>query len=323
MLCEPAMTTRTTETPREGLITSSDLLRLQVRSDAPGIRRLVGHLLVICAGCTLYAFALDRRTPFLLQGLALVAYGFTLVTLFAAMHETVHRTAFKSRWLNDAVSWFSGLLSFYNSTFYRPYHGFHHRFTQIPGKDPELDDKKPTSFAAYVLEMSGLPWWLGKLRTYLKVAIGKTESYPFLNERNAPLVVRSVRLQCSVYIAAQALSFWLGRPYFALFWLLPVAAAQPLLRAILLAEHGGCTENDDGLSNTRTTYTVWPVRFLMWEMPYHAEHHLHPALPFFALAKAHERIGPHLSYLARRGYSGFHVSFLKNLTKRPIRERAA
>ena len=65
--------------------------------------------------------------------------------MFAAMHESVHRTAFKSRWLNNAVGWFAGLLSFYNSTFYRHYHGWHHRFTQLPGKDPELDDRKPTS----------------------------------------------------------------------------------------------------------------------------------------------------------------------------------
>jgi fatty acid desaturase len=160
------------------------------------------------------------------------------------------------------------------------------------------------------------------VRTYYKLALGQTESYPFLNDQNASLVVRSVRLQCSIYVAAQALSFWVGRPYFVLFWLLPVALAQPLLRAILLAEHGGCSQDDDGLENTRTTYTSWPVRFLMWEMPYHAEHHLYPALPFFALARAHERIGPRLRYLAH-GYLGFHVRYLKGLSKRSSPKQAA
>jgi fatty acid desaturase len=239
------------------------------------------------------------------------------------MHETVHRTAFKSRWLNDAVGWFAGLLSFYNSSFYRPYHGVHHRFTQIAGKDPELEDKKPTSVASYVLEMSGVPWWVGKLRTYVKLVLGQTQSFHFLNEQSGPLVVRSVRVQMLVYVGAQALSFWLSQPYFLLFWLAPVAAAQPLLRAILLAEHAGCSENSDGLSNTRTTYTLWPVRLLMWEMPYHAEHHLHPALPFFALARAHERIGPRLRHLARGGYLGFHAGFLRALSQGSSQEPAA
>ena len=55
-----------------------------------------------------------------------------------------------------------GLLSFYNSTFYRHYHGWHHRFTQIPGQDPELEDRKPTSLLTYVVEMSGVPWWIGQ-----------------------------------------------------------------------------------------------------------------------------------------------------------------
>ena len=322
MLCEFVTTTTTTNRVREGLIPGPELLLLQARSNAPGVRRLLGHLLAIFATGSLYALALARGESVLVEAVAMVTYGFTLVTMFAAMHETVHRTAFKSRRLNDAVSFFAGLLSFYNSSFYRPYHGFHHRFTQIPGKDPELDDKRPTSFGAYLLELSGLPWWIGKVRTYFKLARGKTESYPFLNDQNAALVVRSVRLQCSVYVAAQALSLWLGRPYFVLFWLLPVAAAQPLLRAILLAEHGGCTENDDGLSNTRTTHTVWPVRFLMWEMPYHAEHHLYPALPFFALAQAHDRVGPRLRYLAR-GYWGFNVRYIKAMSKRAMPKQAA
>ncbi len=98
----------------------------------------------------------NRVTRWSLLVLAAVL-GFTLVTMFAAMHESVHRTAFKSRWLNDGVGGSPGLLSFYNSTFYRYYHGWHHRFTQIAGRDPELEDAKPTSVASYLLELSGVP----------------------------------------------------------------------------------------------------------------------------------------------------------------------
>ena len=100
------------------------------------------------------------------------------------------------------------------------------------------------------------------------------------------------------------------------YWLLPVALAQPLLRAILLAEHTGCSDDDNALTNTRTTHTMFPIRFLMWDMPFHAEHHRYPALPFFALAAAHRNLGPRLAHVARRGYLGVHVDLLRRLMRR-------
>lgn len=290
---------------------AAGLRHLQQRSNARGLQRLAAHLAVLGAALALHALSLQRPSAWPLHVVTATAYGFTLVTLFAAMHEAVHRTAFRSQWLNDTVAWFAGLLSFYNSTFYRPYHGWHHRFTQLPGKDPELEDLKPTNFGSYLLELSGALWWVGKLQTYWTLCRGDYSAYPFLTERSGPLVVRSVRLQMLTYLAAIAGSFWLGRALFVDYWLLPVAFAQPLLRAILLAEHTGCTQDGNSLSNTRTTHTVFLVRLLMWEMPYHAEHHRYPALPFFSLAAAHTAIGPELKHVARAGYLGFHVELCK------------
>ena len=43
----------------------------------------------------------------------------------------------------------------------------------------------------------------------------------------------------------------------------------------------------NGLTNTRTTLTNAAVRLLMWNMPFHAEHHLYPSIPFHRLADAH------------------------------------
>jgi fatty acid desaturase len=311
------MTDANVELAKFSPISNDDLKRLQRRSDARGLARLAGHVGAIAGSGFLYGWSLEHAFHPVLVALLGVGLGFTLVTLFAAMHEAVHRTAFHTRWLNDGVAWFAGLLSFYNSTFYRYYHGWHHRFTQIPGRDPELDDGKPSSFGTYLLEMSGLTWWLGKFKTHVSIALGKVEGYGFLNDETTPKVVRSVRAQLGVYGVAIAISVALGEPLFVTYWLLPVALGQPLLRAILLAEHTGCSENSDPLSNTRTTYTLFAVRYLMWDMPYHAEHHRYPALPFFALAEAHTRLGPHLAHVARRGYLGVHLDFLRGLKRSP------
>ena len=297
------------EPSRSKPIAQHELRALQRRSDARGLLRFAGHLLAIAITGVLYTLALPRSLA--LSAVCALALGFTLVTMFAMMHECVHRTAFESRWLNDSLGFFAGLLSFYNSTFYRHYHRWHHLYTQLPGKDPELGDPKPTSFASYVLELSALPWWLGKLHTHFNLAAGRVDAYPFLDEHRAAASVRSVRLQLLAYGAAIGISLWLGRPYLVLYWLVPMALAQPLLRAILLAEHMGCSYDADMLSNTRTTHTLWLVRFLMWEMPYHAEHHRYPALPFFALGRAHVQLAPYLAVVERHGYSGLHLSLLK------------
>lgn len=294
--------------------------RLQSRSNSRGLLRLVVHLTAIASAGGLYTLAI-ASAPWVLTGLLAIAYGFTLVTMFAAMHEAVHRTSFRSQWLNDSVAWFAGLLSFYNSTFYRPYHGWHHRFTQLPGKDPELEDLKPTNWTSYLLELSGVLWWLGKLRTYARLALGKFESYAFLNERTGRLVVRSVRLQLLVYATAIAVSLALGHALFVTYWLAPVALAQPLLRGIVMAEHTGCTNDSNPLTNTRTTRTVWLVQLLMWEMPYHAEHHRHPALPFFVLEQVHADYGTQLRHVERAGYFGFHRALIKQFSAKASLER--
>ncbi|MEO1613431.1 MAG: fatty acid desaturase, partial [Pseudomonadota bacterium] len=57
----------------------------------------------------------------------------------------------------------------------------------------------------------------------------------------------------------------------------------PALRFYLLAEHGRCPMAADMFANTRTTLTNVVVRTLAWNMPYHTEHHVFPAVPFHKL----------------------------------------
>ncbi|MEX0588961.1 MAG: fatty acid desaturase, partial [Cyanobium sp.] len=196
---------------------------------------------------------------------------------------------------------------------YRRYHQWHHRYTHQPGLDPELEDPVPTSFVAYLLEISGWNWWSGKLSGYRLLLWGDLSSLGYLSPEAIPQVRRSVRLQCAVY-AALALASLVGANGFLLwFWLLPLAVGQPFLRVLLLAEHSGCSFSRDGTKNTRTTLTNPAVRWLMWNMPFHAEHHLYPSLPFHALPAAHRPIAPRLIH-CDRGYLAVHRQLLRNLS---------
>ena len=102
--------------------------------------------------------------------------------------------------------------------------------------------------------------------------------------------------------------------------LLVVAGAigQPLLRAILIVEHTGCSQDTNGLTNTRTTLDEWPVRLLMWNMPFHAEHHLYPSIPFYQLPHAHQHLAKKLTHLAP-SYVAANQSVVRSLRTAPPR----
>ena len=111
------------------VLDGTELQRISQRSDLRGAMQLGAHTACIAATTLLVWVAL----PFwYLLVPAMVVHGVTIVTLFAPMHECVHRTAFASRTANVIIGWIAGVLSFYNSTYYRHYHSWHHRYTQDP-----------------------------------------------------------------------------------------------------------------------------------------------------------------------------------------------
>src|SRR5579862_9091932 len=218
------------------LVGGADLARLARRSDRRGAMRLVAHALSMC-GTGLLVFVARPFWYLLIPAMAL--HGFTIVTLFAPMHECVHRTAFASRSANVTVGWLAGVLSFYNSTFYWYFHSWHHRYTQDPARDPELIFPKAGSRAAYWREISGANFWWRRALDYPLLALGLARFLPFLPAAARREVALSMSAQLLVYLAA-AISIGLGYRALLFYWFLPVVLAQPALRALLIAEHTGC-----------------------------------------------------------------------------------
>ena len=143
--------------PGRAVLDIETLRSLSRRSDLQGLLRFAIHLgLIVWTGWLTWL----AQPHWYLMIPAMILNGFTIVTMFAAMHECVHRTAFASPWLNEVFGWLAGLLSFYNFTYYRYYHTWHHRYTQDPERDPELSTPKPRNVWEYVEEISGfLFWW--------------------------------------------------------------------------------------------------------------------------------------------------------------------
>jgi fatty acid desaturase len=140
-------------------------------------------------------------------------------------------------------------------------------------------------------------------------------AYPYVTPKMADKIIFSVRAMLFTVVMAVILSvllFGWATPF--KFWIIPQLIGQPFLRAYLLAEHTGCTEDENGLTNTRTTLTNAVVRLLMWNMPYHAEHHLYPSIPFHRLADAHALLRHRLG-VVQDGYARWHAEHLRTLTR--------
>ncbi len=284
------------------------LKALCTRSDAKGLRQLMGHAVALAAT----GGAIAAAPSFLWLVPALFAHGVLLVFLFAPLHETIHRTAFESRRLNDSLAWICGAVLMLPPAYFRAFHFAHHRYTQDPVRDPELAAGKPASFAAYLVHVSGLPFWRERITTTSLHAAGKvTEAFIPKSQRAG--VVREARLLIALYAFVAGVSLATGSWAAVLYWVAPVALGQPFLRLFLLAEHTACPLVPDMLENSRTTRSNALVRWLAWNMPYHSEHHCYPALPYHALPAAHDLLAPHIAVQAT-GYLAVHRSIIARLS---------
>lgn len=295
-------------TTSDRILTAADLRGLSARSNHAGAMRLGFHLALLAGTGWLVAIA-----PGWWVLPAMAALGLVQAALFAPAHETMHNTAFASRRANAVVGWLVSCPSLLNAQFYACFHLAHHRHTQIPGEDPELATPEPTSLAEYALRILGVSFWRLRLAVLRDCWRGDLRAYPFITPQAAPRVIRSVRaMSVLMFGGALGAALLFGWQAPLLFWIGPQLLGQPVLRAYLLAEHTGCTHDRNGLTNTRTTLTWAAVRLLMWNMPFHAEHHLYPSIPFHRLPDAHAAMRARLG-VVQPGYVRWNWGFVRSL----------
>lgn len=270
------------------------------RSDGPGLRHLAGHLGAILGVGGLIAAGVPG------WWLLLPVQGVLIVFLFTLEHEATHRTPFRSVGLNDWIGRLCGVLLVLPFEWFRAFHMAHHRWTNLPGKDPELAGPKPATRAAWLWHVSGLSYWGAEARLMAALVRGRTEG-DYLPEGAKRRIVREARWMAAGYLLGALSLVW--TPVLLWVWVVPVLIGQPFLRLYLLAEHGDCPEVANMFENTRTTFTTRAVRWLAWNMPYHVEHHVWPTVPFHRLPEVHGLMREELRVTAD-GYAAFTKDYL-------------
>lgn len=283
-----------------GLVSSTDVETLSRRSDSAGLAYFVGHytLINLSAWLTWEAFPGSLFVP------ALLLNAFVIGFLFSPLHECAHGTAFRTRWLNETVLWITGIVYVVPPYFFRYFHLGHHRYTQIQGKDPSLVLPEPATFRQYLWYCAGLWFWWRNVRWVLRHAAGIVDpsSALYVPKGKRRLLVLEARIMVGVYVFIGVAANLNGLGLALLIcWLLPRFLGEPIQRVLRVAEHVGCTEDSNLMSNTRTTLSNRFVNAIAWQMPYHSEHHLYPNVPFHALPALHELVGSHV-VVEPRGY---------------------
>jgi fatty acid desaturase len=277
-------------------LTPAMLRELSVRSDLQGLVRAVSHYGVIVVLGTLIWLVSSR------YGIAwalplIVAQSYFVAFLFMVVHETAHKTAFRSRGLNLALGHLSSFAVFLPYEYYCLFHWDHHRYTQDPARDPELLSVPiPRSDTQLAIAYTGLRQVAFRVGLLLRHALTGNAASPWISETKRHVVVREARLYVAGYVVLLLASLALHTSILLWVWVVPVIVGQSFLRPYLYAEHTGCERTRSAFQNTRTTYTGMFVKWFAWNMPYHVEHHAYPSIPFHALPKLNQIVADQIVY---------------------------
>ena len=270
------------------------LKELMKRSDGPAIRDTLIWIgcFVATAGLAIYFYPSWWSLPFfLIYG---VFYGSSTDSRW---HECGHGTAFKTRWMNDAVYQVACFMIMRAPTVWRWSHTRHHTDTIIVGLDPEIAVTRPTKVAKIIGAFFAIPQTIDAVKKLFIHSSGHLtpEELTFVPETEYAKTYFVARVSLIIHFSSIATALYLHS------WL-PVLLVGPLPAMYGawvyvmtgITQHGGLAENVfDHRLNSRTVLMNPVLRFIYWNMNYHVEHHMFPMVPYYNLPQLYEDMKPY------------------------------
>ena len=299
--------------------------KLHARDNFRGLVRFVVQFTILIT-CAVLVVLHGKQDAWWTLWLPLLGFSVMTCGMFACLHETGHNTAFSSRGLNKIVAFLSAIVNLYTPSGFRDFHFEHHRYTHHPEKDPEISIAgKPapgviSSRFMYFGYLTGLPLIMAKSMFIFVAAIPMPEvvwknTMPYVKKKNRGPMGWEARIVILLNVGIFALG-WFGGYTGAYYLFLGYWIGHAILSIYLIPEHNGLPHKGSILERTRTIRTNPLLLYLMWNMPYHAEHHAFPAIPYHALPKLHALLKEHLVNEVD-GYPRFHAKVLSGEIKSP------
>jgi fatty acid desaturase len=266
------------------------LKELMQRRDGPAVRdTLLWFALLLMSGVLGYlAWGTWWAVP------AFAVYGVLYSSASdSRWHECGHRTAFKTRWMNDVVYEMASFMVLRESVPWRWSHTRHHTDTIIVGRDPEIAAPRPPDLAGIALNVFNFKSAPKELRKIVLHCFGRLtgEEKTYIPDSERGKVYWLARVYALIYVGVIGWCAAIGSILPAMYIGLPSFYGAWLMLLCGLTQHAGLAEDVlDHRLNCRTVYMNPVVRFVYWNMNYHVEHHMFPMVPYHALPALHEEM---------------------------------
>ena len=217
----------------------------------------------------------------------------------AIWHECGHRTAFKTRKLNDFFYYIASFLNNFEPIRWRWSHSLHHSYTaSVDPHDFEVDESIFSKYSLLTFLIRFIPGYYFLILhkslhlEIIKHALGietkvMKECIP---EEKKSVCIFSSRIFVLLWILIVIFSISLESLIPIFLFLIPKFFIS--LNAVWgLTQHMGLKEDSkDHRESTRSVRLNPIFSFIYWKMEYHIEHHMFPMVPSYNLPKLHEII---------------------------------
>jgi len=277
------------------IIDRKKLKELSIRSDLPGLI----HFAIYFSSLIFFGYL-----SYIFWGSwFFILFYFIYSTIYAFnvanWHETVHRTAFKTRWINEIFYYLSSFQGMAEPLSLRWSHSFHHSNTLQTEEeyDHEIEVSRPTDLFRFFLKFIPLTDLIyihqspfvhifklsfGKLSPGIKISVPVSD---------IKKIIRNARIYLLIWFAVILSCFYFDTILPILFYFLPSYVGKPIQFAVNVTQH--LAAKFDSKDHRLSTHTVIlnPIfSFLYWHMEYHLEHHMFPMVPSYNLKKLRKEI---------------------------------
>ena len=280
-------------------IDKKKLKELSVKKDVPGLIHFFLYFFSLFISGYLAYITLGTWWTYLFFFIYGTIYAFSV----ANWHETVHRTAFKTKWLNEFFYHISSFMCDFEGFRWRRSHTFHHTNTlqTEDGYDHEIQVSRPIELFSFFLNFVPLTDLIfpHKLIKYevIKHAFGKFSPVVEITASKSyqKKILWNSRFYLCIWILIILYSLYIWSFLPIVYIILPTYIGKPIWFAVNVTQH--LAAKIDTKDHRLSTYSIKinPIlSFLYWNMEYHLEHHMFPSVPSYNLKKLRYEIDDQL-----------------------------
>ena len=280
-------------------IDKKKLKELSVKKDLPGLIHFFLYFFSLFIFGYLAYITLGTWWTYLFFFIYGTIYAFSV----ANWHETVHRTAFKTKWLNEFFYHISSFMCDFEGFRWRRSHTFHHTNTlqTEDDYDHEIQVSRPIELFSFFLNFVPLTDLIfpHKLIKYevIKHAFGKFSPVVEITASKSyqKKILWNSRFYLCIWILIILYSLYIWSFLPIVYIILPTYIGKPIWFAVNVTQH--LAAKIDTKDHRLSTYSIKinPIlSFLYWNMEYHLEHHMFPSVPSYNLKKLRYEIDDQL-----------------------------